>query len=259
MMTFTAIRGATDLRGGTFAVTENTKYQVRPLYLQVRDKLLDRIKEGTWKPGANLPSEINLYRDLGVSLGTLRKALGVLEREQLIVREPGRGTFVRDHQSGQTPSRFNPICGPDGQPIRGEVKVRKVKVAAPGPQERAALRLGADDQVARVQRVRFYEHRPFAFELLCLPERRFPGIAARSDIPDELEELAQAWGVLVARAEAKVRTARATPAVAAALSIAEAETVLTMERLAFDTDDQPVELMTAYFDLHKEYCRLDMR
>jgi GntR family transcriptional regulator len=240
-------------------VTENSKYQVRPLYLQVRDALLERIKEGKWKPGANLPSEINLYRDLGVSLGTVRKALGVLEREQLIVREPGRGTFVRDHQAGRTFSRFNPMRGPDGAPIRGEVKSRRAKVAAPSAAERAALRLDADEQVVRIHRIRFHEQRPFAFELVCLPDRRFPGIAARSEIPDELEELAQAWGVLVARAEAKVRTMPALPAAAAALSLAEAAIVLAMERLAFDTDDRPIELMTAYFDLRNEYCSLDMR
>lgn len=240
-------------------MTEISKYQVRPLYLQVRDALLERIKEGMWKPGTSLPSEINLYRDLGVSLGTLRKALGVLEREQLIIREPGRGTFVRDHQAGRTPSRFNPMRGPDGAPIRGETKVRKAKVAAPNAAERAALRLDAHEQVVRIQRTRFHEQRPFAFEVLCLPDRRFPGIAERSEIPDELEELAQAWGVLVARAEAKVRTIPAPPAAAAGLSLAESAIVLTMERLAFDTDDQPIELMTAYFDLRNEYCRLDMR
>lgn len=78
---------------------DSAKFQVRPLYLQVRDVLLERIKDGRWKPGANLPSEIDLCRQLGVSLGTLRKALGVLESEQLIIREPG--TFVRDHQAGQ--------------------------------------------------------------------------------------------------------------------------------------------------------------
>ena len=245
--------------GDVFAVDENSKYQVRPLYLQVRDALLERIKKGRWKPGASLPSEINLYRDLGVSLGTLRKALAVLERQQFIVREPGRGTFVRDHQAGRTLSRFNPMCGVDGKPIRGVVKIKKVKVGAPGGMERTALRLAADEQVVRIHRTRFHEERPFAYELLCLPHLRFPGIASRSELPDELEELAQVWAVLVARAEAKVRTMPVVPAAAAALSLPGSALVLGMERLAFDTDDRPIELMTAYYNLGNEYCRLDMR
>lgn len=238
---------------------DNSKFQVRPLYLQVRDALLERIKDGRWKPGTNLPSEIDLYRQLGVSLGTLRKALGVLETEQLIIREPGRGTFVRDHQARQALGRFNPMRGADGAPLRGEVKSRKVKLASPTSGERTALRLGAGDQVVRIQRVRVHDERPFAFEQVCLPDRRFPGLAEQTDIPDELEGIAQACGVLVARAEAKVRVMPASPAAAAALSLPDRTAVLGLERLSFDTDDEPIEAMTAYYDLRDEYCRLEMR
>jgi GntR family transcriptional regulator len=241
-----------------FAVQTNTKFQIRPLYLQVRDALLERIKDGRWKPGGNLPSEIDLYRQLGVSLGTLRKALSVLESEQLIVREPGRGTFVRDHQAGQA-LRFNPIRGADGAPLRGEVRSRKMKLAVPTGAERAALRLRAGEQVVRIQRIRVLNERPFAYEQTCVSEQRFPGLASQTDIPDDLEELAQDHGVILARAEAKVRVVPAPPAAAQALSLADQAPVLSMERLAFDTDHEPIEAMTAYYDLREEYCRLEMR
>jgi GntR family transcriptional regulator len=240
-------------------VQGNTRFQVRPLYLQVRDALLERIKDGRWRPGATLPSEIDLYRQLGVSLGTLRKALGVLESEQLIVREPGRGTFVRDHQAIEALGRFNPIRGPDGAPLRGQVRSRKVKLAAPTPSERAALRLRPSDQVVRIQRIRVHEERPFAYEQISLSERRFPGLAEEPAFPDELEELAQDHGVILARAEAKVRLAPASPAAAEALSLTEAAPVLSVERLAFDTDHEPIEAMTAYYDLRDEYCRVELR
>jgi len=247
------------MRNGMVAVQRQTKFQVRPLYLQVRDALLERIKDGRWKPGANLPSEIDLYRQLGVSLGTLRKALSVLESEQLIIREPGRGTFVRDHQTGQGLGRFNPIRGADGAPLRGDVKSRKVKLAAPTAGERTVLKLKPGDQVVRIQRIRMLDQRPFAYEQSCLPDRRFPGLVAHEDIPDELEELAQDWGVILARAEARVRVMPASSAAAVALSLADRTPVLAMERLAFDTDHEPVEAMTAYYDLREEFCRVDMR
>jgi GntR family transcriptional regulator len=241
------------------AVQSNTRFQVRPLYLQVRDALLDRIKDGRWKPGANLPSEIDLYRQLGVSLGTLRKALGVMESEQLIIREPGRGTFVRDHQAGQGLGRFNPIRAADGAPLRGQVTARKVKLAAPTPAERSALRMKLGEQVVRIHRVRVHDERPFAFEQVSLSERRFPGLAGQTEFPDELEELAQDRGVIVARAEAKVRLAPASAAAAEALALAERVPVLSVERVAFDTDHEPIEAMMAYYDLRDEYCRLDLR
>ena len=240
-------------------VNESSKLRARPLYLLVRDALLDRIKKGALKPGGTLPSEIDLYRELGVSLGTLRKALGVLEAEKLIVREPGRGTFVNSYREGVSVSRFNPIRAADGGPVLGNVKTGKAKVGLPKDGERAALSLGADERVTRFHRVRFIGERPFAFEQVCLPDRRFPGLAQRADIPGGLEELAQAWGLLPARAEAKVRMAAAPPAAASALSLRRGAVVMTLERLAFDTDDKPIEMMTAYFDLRDEFCKLDLR
>jgi GntR family transcriptional regulator len=238
------------------AVQNDIKFQVRPLYLQVRDALLERIKDGRWKPGSNLPSEIDLYRQLGVSLGTLRKALSVLENEQIIIREPGRGTFVKNHQAGHPLGRFNPIRGADGASLRGQVRSRKIRLAAPTPAERAALHLQAGDQVVRIHRLRVHDGRPFAYELASVSDRRFPGLAEQAEIPDELEDLAQDRGVILARAETKVRLAQASAEVAQALALAERTPLLALERLAFDADHEPVEAMTAYYDLREEYCWL---
>lgn len=241
------------------AVQNNIKFQVRPLYLQVRDALLERIKDGRWKAGANLPSEVDLYRQLGVSLGTLRKALSVLESEHIIVREPGRGTFVKDHQAGHALGRFNPIRGPDGAPLLGKVRSRTIKLAAPTQAECAALRLQPGDQVVRIQRLRVHAGRPFAYEQASVSHRRFPGLAERAEIPDELEDLAQDRGVILVRAEAKVRLALAPAPAAQALALAERTPLLALERIAFDADHEPVEAMTAYYHLRDEYCRLEMR
>jgi GntR family transcriptional regulator len=95
-------------------VNESAKFQVRPLYLQVRDAVLERIRSGKLRPGGLLPSEMDLRRELHVRFGTLRKALGVLEAEQLMVHEPGRGTFVRSRQTDRALERFSPLRGSDG-------------------------------------------------------------------------------------------------------------------------------------------------
>src|SRR5262249_12196806 len=244
---------------GNLAVNDEAKFQVRPLYLQVRDAVLERIRSGQIRPGGLLPSEMDLHRELRVSLGTLRKALGVLEVEQLIVREPGRGTFVRSRQTGRVLERFNPLRVSDGAPMRGRITMGKAKLGAPNAWERAALKLDAGEQVMRFERLRFQGQRPLGYELVCLPEQRFPNLSTCATLPDDLEELAQNAGVLVARAEGKIRAVPAPHAAARALSLADNRVVLCLERLAFDTDDQPIETMTAYYDLADEYCELEMR
>jgi GntR family transcriptional regulator len=248
-----------DFRAVKLAVDRSAKFQVRPLYLQVRDAVLERIRSGNLRSGGLLPSEADLHRELGVSLGTLRKALGVLESEQLIIREPGRGTFVRGRETDRAYERFNPIRDNDGAPLRGRIKTGKARLGTPKAWERAALALEAGGQVIRFDRLRCLDNRAFACELICLPERRFPDLMSRSPVPDDLEELAQLSGILLARAEGKVRALAVPSSVATALSVAEGTVALCLERITFDTDDQPVEVMTAYYNLQNEYCGLVIR
>ena len=143
-------------------MNRDEKFLVRPLYLQVRDAVLDRIRSGKLRSGGLLPSEVDLHRELGVSLGTLRKALGVLEAEQLIVREPGRGTFVRSRETGRAYERFNPIRGNDGGPLRGHIKTGKAKLGMPRAWERTSLALEVTDRVVRFERIRTLAERVFA-------------------------------------------------------------------------------------------------
>jgi GntR family transcriptional regulator len=139
------------------------------------------------------------------------------------------------------------------------VRSRQIELAAPTPAERAALRLQPGDQVVRILRLRVHDGRPFAYEQASVSDRRFPGLAEQDYIPDELEDLAQDRGVILARAEAKVRLAPASAAAAQALAVAERTPLLALERIAFDADHAPIETLAAYYNMREEYCRLEMR
>ncbi len=65
-----------------------------PLYHQLRMALLDRIGAGEFRPGDPLPSERQLAADYEVSRITVIQALKALEREGVIERRQGQGTFV---------------------------------------------------------------------------------------------------------------------------------------------------------------------
>lgn len=65
-----------------------------PLHRQVYDTLKRLIVSGHWKSGACIPGEWELSSQMGVSVGTVRKALSELARERIVVRERGRGTFI---------------------------------------------------------------------------------------------------------------------------------------------------------------------
>ena len=66
-----------------------------PFYQQIKNYLLDRIRLGQLSNGDLIPSETQLSGALSVSRGTVRQALYELRVEGYVVREKGRGTFVK--------------------------------------------------------------------------------------------------------------------------------------------------------------------
>jgi len=66
-----------------------------PLYQQIKNLLLERMDHGDLSAGDLIPSEKQLGTAFEVSRLTVRQALYELRMEGYIVREKGRGTFVK--------------------------------------------------------------------------------------------------------------------------------------------------------------------
>jgi DNA-binding transcriptional regulator YhcF (GntR family) len=70
-------------------------YDLGPRARRIFEALRDRIVGGELPPGTQLPSHTTLATEFGVAPMTVRQVLAQLEREGLVSREQGRGTFVR--------------------------------------------------------------------------------------------------------------------------------------------------------------------
>lgn len=218
-----------------------SRFTIRPLYLQVRDMLVERITSGAWKPGSGISNEVDLSRELGVSVGTVRKALDVMEQEHLITRRQGRGTYVNDQTSDDLAQRFSRICNREGTPLSSEVLKSEVKLARASDDECDRLRLRPGDQVVRVRRVQASGGKRTMLEQIAMPEQRFPGLAAKAQIPPRIVALAQQYGVLLGGAQEKVMATRATASIAEALAIDVGTPLLELDRLVYAIDGKPVE------------------
>ncbi len=68
---------------------ENTKYQ------QLTDYIMELIEKGGLAPGEKLASENELARQFGISRQTVRRAVGLLEEQGILLRVRGSGTYLR--------------------------------------------------------------------------------------------------------------------------------------------------------------------
>lgn len=66
-----------------------------PIYMQVVDFLRENIASGAWEESSKIPSEIELMNTLGVSRGSIKKAISKLVDEDLLEQIQGKGTYVK--------------------------------------------------------------------------------------------------------------------------------------------------------------------
>lgn len=224
-----------------------------PLYLQVCELLTRRIAGGVWQPNAALPNEIELARDLGVSSGTVRKALERLEAERLVVRRQGRGTFVVDHTTPEASSRFDRMRHADGAPIIWRTKLIQRTVNEPTPFEQGVLHVDPGALVVRKRRLLSTANGPFAVEDASLAASHLPGLHADAVGDWCATAVAQQHGVHVARACEEVRTAAASREIAALLAVEAGTTLLQLDRVMWSMDNVPIEWRRLSCHVKDEY------
>jgi GntR family transcriptional regulator len=225
-----------------------------PLYLQVCELLTRRIADGAWKPNSTLPNEMDLAREMGVSTGTVRKALEKLEADRLVVRRQGRGTFVVDQAAPEAASRFDRLrCG-DGDPLAWTARLLQQSSGGPTPSERRMLQIGPDERVLRKQRLLSVPGRRFAVEDACLAITRLPGLDDNGEVGDWcVAALAQRHGVRLARAYEEVRLTLAARDVADLLGIEAGTKLMQLDRVMLSVDQAPIEWRSISCHMREEY------
>jgi GntR family transcriptional regulator len=78
-----------------------------PLYLQLKQQIIQRIIQGEWEPGHQLPTVRQLAVDVSINVNTVSRVYQEVERDGFIRTQQGKGTFVR--QSDEW------VEGPDGR------------------------------------------------------------------------------------------------------------------------------------------------
>ena len=218
-----------------------SRFSTRPLYLQVRDALGERIAGGEWKPSTAIPNEGDLARQFGVSPGTMRKALDLLESERLLTRRQGRGTFVNDQASEELAVRYSNIRGKDGAHVTCEVELLDVTEAAVSEAECMRLRLRMHERVCRIRRVRLRDGKPYMLEDVAMPAALFPGLPENKAPSHRIVVLAQQYGLLLGRGEERITIGSASAEAAGTLRVEPATPLLMLDRLVCTLDGRPVE------------------
>lgn len=86
--------------------------EIKLKHIKVYDHLYESIQNGTYPPGSQLPSEPDLALQMNVSRMTLRRALSLLQEDNLIHNIRGKGNFIREHVPATLSSNVNELQNP---------------------------------------------------------------------------------------------------------------------------------------------------
>lgn len=233
-----------------------------PLYLQIKELLIQRVLSGDWKPGEALPSEMKLASEYNVSQGTVRKALEEMAAEHLVVRHQGKGTFVSARETDSPVHFFSIVNADDRRVTVGPPVVFDYTVGPATDRECADLQLAPGEPVYRIFRIRTMDGRPALLEHLVISEPRFRGL------PEMLQKsvrmnsyliMEKEFGVLAVRAEEQVDAVLATASDAHELGVAVGAPLLRISRIAYALDGRPAESRTMTFSTERYRYRNTLR
>jgi GntR family transcriptional regulator len=224
-------------------------FQPIHLYIQIRNELARRIASDEYPPGALLPNEFALAQEMRVSVGTVRKAVELLNAERLVIRSQGRGTIVADRQSADYRSKFDRIRNPDGTPIAWRLREIGRETRAATEAERQQLQLGRDQRVIAIRRAREVGGESVKTEYSRLPFDIFGDIAGLDITETVIENLCVLRGVSISASDERISISAAIEEQALEFGIPVGAPLLRMERRIYDAADRPIEWRIAYCHL----------
>jgi GntR family transcriptional regulator len=141
-----------------------------PRYLQIAQTLRERIASAGHRPGERLDNQRSLAREFGVTLMTLRQALELLERDGLIARRHGLGTFTARPAIDYDILHLRAFAG-DLSALGEDVATRFLRshFALAEPSVSACLGLPERSSVFVLERLRLVDGAPVSFQASYLP------------------------------------------------------------------------------------------
>lgn len=211
-----------------------------PRYREIEQAIRQRLAR--LMPGAELPSDAALCQEFGVSRMTARHAMNRLAQEGLVVRAPGRGTFVGEPPTHRRANRLLSFSAEMRR--RGRVPSSKMLGRAlrlPTRDEAARLQLKEGEKVLWLRRIRLADGQPIAVEVARLHRRTAAAILQADLERESLHAVLVRARLLPTRGRATLTAEAAGADDARWLRMRKGEAMLVERRIILDQRGHPLE------------------
>lgn len=209
-----------------------------PLYIQLKDGLVEKIKNGVWGVEGQIPTEKALMEEYGIGRVTVREALALLVNEGYLYKKHGIGTFVAKRQ---TSLGFEPLISLTySLKAKGinphNVVVEKIMIS-PDKKFLSKLKWKKSKPCCYLKRIRYAENTPIAIEESYFSDE-FRDVQNQFDLSGSIAKIIlEDLKVTIRKVEQIIVSRVPTEEEQNTLNIDENTLVLNLERWIF-TDDK---------------------
>lgn len=209
-----------------------------PLYIQLKDKLQEDIKQN-YKVGDSIPTEQQIEEFYKVSRITVRKALEELQRDNIIEKKQGKGTFVKESQILYDANSIGSLTQRlEKQNIQLKTKSIIYELIEG---EHPVKELLECDKLLCISRLRVLNNTPFAYMKNYIDYTRVPNIQEEFTIESLYTFFKNRYKIEFYNAKETVEAKVSDKELAKFLEIEEKFPLLALKRLSYDKFNRPLE------------------
>jgi GntR family transcriptional regulator len=209
-----------------------------PLYLQVKEKILEDIKLN-YKVNDIIPAEGQLEKTYNVSRITIRKAIEVLEKDNVVIKKQGKGTFVSEKKVLYDANSIGSLT----QRLSKQKHLLTTKSISFEiiENEHFVKDLLECSRLLCIKRVRLLDEVPFALMTNYFDINTVPDIDKKLNLESLYSFLKEEYNIEFQNAEEIVEAIAANKDDSKKLNIKEGFPLLSLKRLSFDQHNKPIE------------------
>ena len=217
----------------------------KPLYVQLMQKIKNSISNGELQVGSRIPAEQEICTSYGVSRITVRKAVSELEKQGILEKKQGKGTFVTIpaiRRKLHEVNSFHDTCRMNGK--KPSTKVLDQRTVPAGSMDEEELGVSTGSRVVETIRIHYADGVP-----VILEENHFSmaySYLLESDLNGSLYNLLEECGTEPAQASHVISLKKASPNVARLLKIDQDATVMFLHEVIYDKKGRPLHTSRQY-------------
>ncbi|MDQ1913706.1 GntR family transcriptional regulator [Paenibacillus sp. GD4] len=227
----------------------------KPLYLQIKNIIKDRILHGVYPIESNIPSEPQLEQEFAVSKITIRNAVSELVQEGYLEKSSGKGTKVIRNTSTSklsTWKRFTELLVEEGHKIQKQL----LRTEAVSHEEGTLLHRLFGERSLRIERLYLLNGAPYIHYTHYLTLRK--GDMELSDLEAQsLYGLLEEKDVPLAKFRDQFTVALAPPFVEHALRVESSTPLLKRTRYSYDDTGELIEFSEGYYNTEMQQYIVD--